>query len=40
MDLALLCDDAELYPDEVLSDVAHRMGFGAEFEGALEGASV
>jgi putative tRNA adenosine deaminase-associated protein len=40
MDLALLCDDADLYPDEVLSDVAHRMGFGAEFEGALEGASV
>ena len=40
MDLALLCDDTELYPDEVLSDVAHRLGFGPQFEGALEGASV
>jgi len=40
MDLALLCDDRELYPDEVLLDVAHRLGFGPQFEGALEGASV
>jgi len=40
MDLALLCDDRELYPDEVLSDVAHRLGFGPQFEGALEGAPV
>jgi len=40
MDLALLCDDPELYPDEVLSDISHRMGFGTEFEGALEGAPV
>ena len=40
MDLALLCDDRDLYPDEVLSDVAHRLGFGPQFEGALEGASV
>jgi len=40
MDLALLCDDRDLYPDEVLSDVAHRLGFGSQFEGALEGASV
>ena len=40
MDLALMCDDRDLYPDEVLSDVAHRLGFGAQFEGALEGASV
>jgi putative tRNA adenosine deaminase-associated protein len=40
IDLALLCDDPDLYPDEVLTDVAHRLGFGPEFEGALEGASV
>ena len=36
MELGALCDDADLYPDEVLSDVARRLGFGREFEEALD----
>ena len=36
MDLGALCDDTDLYPDEVLSDIAHRLGFGREFEDTLE----
>jgi putative tRNA adenosine deaminase-associated protein len=32
MELGLLCDDRDLYPDEVLSDVARRLGFGDDFE--------
>jgi hypothetical protein len=35
MDLAILLDDVDLYPDEILSDVARRMGFGAEFDDAV-----
>ncbi len=40
MDMAVLCDDPELYPDEVLSDVAHRLGFGEQFELAIDKAAV
>lgn len=40
MDMAVMCDDSELYPDEVLSDVAHRLGFGGLFDGAVERAPV
>ncbi len=29
MDMGVLLDDDELYPDEVLSDVARRLGFGS-----------
>ncbi len=32
MDMALLIDNFDLYPDEMLSDVAKRLGFGAEFD--------
>ena len=32
MDLGVLIDDMELYPDEVLSDVAGRLGFGPAFD--------
>lgn len=32
MDLAVLLDDANLYPDEMLSDIARRIGFGDQFE--------
>ena len=35
MDLAILLDDADLYPDEILSDLARRMGFGAQFDDAV-----
>lgn len=40
MDLAVLCDDPEMYPDELLSEVAHRLGFGSQFDGVVDGASV
>jgi putative tRNA adenosine deaminase-associated protein len=36
MDLGALCDDLDLYPDEALGDVARRIGFGREFDEALE----
>lgn len=32
VELSLLCDDDELYPDEALSDLADRLGFGDQFE--------
>jgi putative tRNA adenosine deaminase-associated protein len=32
MDLAVLLDDVDLYPDEMLSDVARRLGFGPLFD--------
>ncbi|WP_323793335.1 tRNA adenosine deaminase-associated protein [Nocardioides sp.] len=36
MDLAVLLDeDADLYPDEQLSDVARRLGFGELFDDAI-----
>jgi putative tRNA adenosine deaminase-associated protein len=36
MDLAVLCDDDELYPDEMLEDIAGRVGFAAEYAAAVE----
>lgn len=35
MDLAVLLDDDDLYPDEMLSDVARRLGFGELFDDAV-----
>jgi putative tRNA adenosine deaminase-associated protein len=35
MDMAVLIDDFDLYPDEMLSDVARRLGFGALFDDAV-----
>ncbi|RHW27289.1 hypothetical protein D0Z08_08975 [Nocardioides immobilis] len=35
MDLAVLLDDYDLYPDELLSDVARRLGFGELFDDAI-----
>ena len=32
MDMGVLLDDFDLYPDEMLSDVARRVGFGAQFD--------
>lgn len=32
MDLAILLDDFDLYPDEMLSSVARRLGFGPLFD--------
>ncbi|MDO9378273.1 MAG: tRNA adenosine deaminase-associated protein [Nocardioidaceae bacterium] len=31
MDLAAMCDDPDLYPDDVLQAVATRLGFGPQF---------
>jgi hypothetical protein len=30
--MGVLLDDFDLYPDEMLSDVARRAGFGAQFD--------
>lgn len=35
MDMGLLLDDPDLYPDELLSDVARRIGFGEQFDDAV-----
>jgi putative tRNA adenosine deaminase-associated protein len=36
MDLAVLCDEDELYPDEMLEDIASRAGFAPEYQSAVE----
>jgi hypothetical protein len=33
--MAVLIDDDDLYPDEMLSDVARRLGFGPLFDDAV-----
>ena len=35
MDMAVLLDDVDLYPDEMLSEVARRLGFGELFDDAV-----
>lgn len=35
MDLGVLLDDFDLYPDEMLSDIARRIGFGELFDDAV-----
>jgi putative tRNA adenosine deaminase-associated protein len=32
MDMGALLDDVELYPDEMLGDIAARLGFGSEYD--------
>jgi putative tRNA adenosine deaminase-associated protein len=32
MELGALCDDPDLYPDELLGDIAERLGFGNDFD--------
>lgn len=34
-ELTLLCDDGDMYPDEVIGAIAQTLGFGAEFEAVL-----
>lgn len=36
MDIATLCDDADLFPDEQLEAIASRLGFGDQFMQLLE----
>lgn len=38
MELGALCDEIDLYPDEVLADIANRLGFGDQFDRAVDGA--
>ncbi len=35
LDLGVLCDDDELYPEDILRDVAERLGFGDAFEAVI-----
>lgn len=35
VDLSTLLDDVDLYPDDVLSDIARRLGFGDLFDDAV-----
>ena len=35
MDMGVLLDDFDLYPDEMLSDIARRVGFGEAFDDAV-----
>lgn len=35
MDMGVLLDDFDLYPDEMLSDIARRLGFGPLFDEAV-----
>jgi putative tRNA adenosine deaminase-associated protein len=35
-ELSRLCADLDLYPDEVLGTIAERLGFGAQFERAVD----
>lgn len=34
VDMGVLLDEDDLYPDEVLSDIARRLGFGQQFDDA------
>lgn len=36
MELGSLCDDEDLFPDEILADVADRVGFGRDFDELLD----
>ncbi len=40
MDLGVVCDDPETYPDEALSDIARRLGFGQRFDAVVDAVSV
>ena len=35
MDMGAMLDDYDLYPDEVLGDIAHKLGFGALYDDLL-----
>jgi putative tRNA adenosine deaminase-associated protein len=38
MELGALCDDLDLYPDEMLASIASRLGFGEPFQRAVDAA--
>jgi hypothetical protein len=35
MDMGAMLDDYDLLPDEILADIAGRLGFGSQFEDAV-----
>jgi hypothetical protein len=39
MDLGALCDDIDLYPDEMLGEIADKLGFGPQFREAVDSVS-
>lgn len=39
LELEAVCDDVELYPDEMLTSVASRLGFADAFEDAVDAAT-
>jgi putative tRNA adenosine deaminase-associated protein len=36
MEVAMICEDEDLYPDEMLTSIASRLGFGEEFAHTLD----
>jgi hypothetical protein len=36
MDVAAICDDVDLYPEEMLAEVADRLGIAREYAQAVE----
>jgi putative tRNA adenosine deaminase-associated protein len=36
MEIAMICEDEDLYPDEMLTSIASRLGFGEEFSHTLD----
>jgi len=36
MEIAMICEDEDLYPDEMLTSIASRLGFGEEFSNTLD----
>ena len=38
MELAMLCEDLDLYPDEQIGSVAARLGFGEQYEAVVDAA--
>jgi putative tRNA adenosine deaminase-associated protein len=40
MDMGALLDDFDLYPDEMLSDIASRLGFGRQYDDLVGASSV
>ncbi len=38
MEMGAMCDDLDLFPDELLGDIAERIGFGSAFDELLDSA--
>ena len=36
MEVSAVCGDLDLYPDEMLAQIAARIGFGPQFDRAVE----